>query len=99
MTRTGIGASRSRPRRAGAGARRGSVARALLALMVLALAAAPSARARPSRWENVLAPADSLALAGRPDRAVAYADSLLDLARARGDRALEAVVASRRVLN
>lgn len=71
----------------------------VLVLLAPAFTRPPAAEARPSRWESVLAPADSLALAGRPERAAAYADSLLLLAQARGDRALEAVVASRRVLN
>lgn len=73
---------------------------ALLAFaLVAALLAPPAARARPSRYESVLAPADSFALRGQPERAAAYADSLLLVAQASGNAGLEAVVASRRVLN
>lgn len=73
---------------------------AALALALLAgLLAPPAARARPSRYESVLAPADSFALHGQPERAAAFADSLLLHAQASANPALEAVVASRRVLN
>ncbi len=73
---------------------RAGVLAALLALAALA----PPATSRPGPYEHVLDPADSLARAGRPDRAAAWADSLVALARARHDGALEAAVASRRVL-
>ena len=73
-------------------------ARSVLLAALLVAAVAPAA-ARPSRYETVLAPADSLALHGQEMRAVAYADSVLRYAQANGDRALECVVASRRVLN
>ena len=70
---------------------------ALIAILVLATVA--PAAARPSRYEHVLAPADSFAMRGQEMRAVSYADSILRHAQASGDRALECVVASRRVLN
>lgn len=75
---------------------RGALRAAALAVAA-GLACATAAFARGP--EGALAPADSLALHGRPDRAAAYADSLLRAAQAAGDRALEAVVASRRVLS
>lgn len=79
-------------------ARRGALAAIALAPAFLALAAPPAADARPSRYESVLAPADSFAVRGQPQRAAAYADSLLLHAQATANPALEAVVASRRVL-
>lgn len=76
---------------------RASRAAVTLALATL-LAHATTAHARPSRYEHVLDPADTLAVHGQPQRAVAFVDSVMRSAQERGDRALEAVVASRRVL-
>lgn len=83
-------------------ARRGRVpppraARPATLLTLLVLAAGP-AHARQGPYENALAPADSFAMAGRPERGLAYADSLLRVAGATGNRALEAVVRSRLAL-
>lgn len=73
---------------------------ALAAMLVAAPLAAPApAGTRPGRYESVLAPADSMAVHGHAERAEAYADSLVRFAQERGDRALEAAVAARRVIN